>query len=116
MKRIILALALMLAAPLAWAEAFRAIDGSTIAVAASTSNATGTFVNAPVGPEFQARVYNACTTTAFIRFNGVATTSNIPIPAGVVEVYTVAINSTSIGVILASGSGCNVYVTLGRGE
>jgi hypothetical protein len=116
MKRLFLALALALAPFVALADAFKPIDNSTIAVSASTSNATGTFTVAPTGPDFQVRIYNSCSTTAFIRFGGAATTSNIPIPAGTIEVYTVPAFTTTVGVILASGSGCNVYSTLGRGE
>lgn len=116
MKRLFLALALALAPFVSFADAFKPIDNSTIAVSASTSNATGTFTAAPTGPDFQVRVYNSCSTTAFIRLGAAATTSNIPIPTTVVEVYTVPAFTTTVGVILASGSGCSVYFTLGRGD
>jgi hypothetical protein len=93
------------------------LDGSvaTVAVAASTTNATGSLGTVPSTGTFQVRVYNACTTTAFIDFDGVATTSNMPMPAGIVEVLTLAGGTSSVGVILASGSGCSVYFTVGRG-
>jgi len=91
-------------------------DGTqvTIAVSASTSNANGT-LTPPSSGVFQVRVYNTCSTIAFIKFGGTAATTDMPVPPGVVEVLTVAASVTSVGVILASGSGCTVYFTSGRG-
>ena len=81
----------------AWGQAFTPVlDGTqaTVAVSASTSNATGT-ITAATGSVFQLRVYNACTTTALT--GGVATTSDMPVPAGVVEVLTLAAGTTERG-------------------
>lgn len=102
---------------LAIGEPFRIIVGSTISIAATTTAVSGTFVNAPTDNEFQVRVYNACTGVAFIRFGGTATTTqSAPIPSGVVEVFSVPAQTTFASAILASGSTCSVYMTLGSGQ
>lgn len=118
LSRAALALALLCAPLAALAgpnDAFAPTVDSTVAVAASTSNTNGTLINAPSTGAFQVRVLNACSTTAFIRFGGSATTSNLPILTGSAEVFTVQPYTATVGVILASGSGCNVYFTTGAG-
>ena len=117
MIRAFLALALTIAASAVFGQAFTpSLDGtvSTIQVAASTSNASGT-LTPPASGLFQVRVYNSCPTTAFIKFGGTAAVTDMPIPAGVVEMFTVPAGTTAVGVILATGSGCTVYFTHGRG-
>jgi hypothetical protein len=117
MIRAFLALVLAVSAAAAFGQAFTPnLDGTvgTVAVAASTTNANGT-LTPPAAGLFQVRVFNACSTTAFIKFGGTAATTDMPVPAGALEVLTVSAGTTSVGVILATGSGCNVYFTHGRG-
>ena len=99
-----------------YAQAFTPKQDGTIAVSASTSNTNGTLSAPPTSSApSQFRVFNACAVTAFIRFGGSATTSNLPVPSGAVEVLSAPAGTTTVGVILASGSGCSVYFTTGAG-
>lgn len=88
-------------------------NGQTVTVAASTSSAAGTL---PITSS-DVRVYNATDAIAFVKFSNAAaptaTSADIPIPPGGVEVFG-ANGAKYVGVILASSSG-NVYFTSGRG-
>jgi hypothetical protein len=87
--------------------------GQTVTVGASTTS-----TNAPLPIRGgDVRVYNATDAIAFVEFAGsaapVATSADIPIPPGGVEVFSIA-GASHVAVILAAGTG-NVYFTPGRG-
>lgn len=90
--------------------------GNTVTVSASTTSAAGTLPAAIVGG-CDLRVHNATTAIAFVRWQNAAaptaTTDDIPIPAGGVEVFE-ANSAAYVAVILSAGTG-NVYFTVGRG-
>ena len=88
-------------------------NGQTVKIAASDTSASGVL---PI-TSADVRVYNATAVVAFIRFSGAAnpeaTTSDIPIPPGGVEVFS-ANGAKYVAVILDSDTG-DVYFTAGRG-
>ena len=86
--------------------------GSTVNIAATTS--TG---NVTLGIGAVVRVYNAGTVPVFIKFGiaGVtAATTDMPIPPGIVEVFTEPSGATTVAAITASGT-ATVYFTSGQG-
>ena len=91
----------------------------TATTALSTSNSTASAaLTLPTGPsQFSVRVFNAMTVTGFIQFGGstvTAATTNMPIPAGGVEVFQIGPGVTHAAAITASGSG-TIYFTPGMG-
>lgn len=93
---------------------FQPETDTTVVTSASTTNANATLGCNSIGP-FQVRVHNGAGATAFIRAGGSATTSSMPLPAGAIEVLTLPARTTTLGVILLSGTG-NVYTTCGAGS
>lgn len=101
-------------------ESFHPLDRATTTISASTSSARGAIARQPTG-RHQVRLCNATGQTAFYRLcdsDDNATTADVPLPDGGVEVVTVgnadAAPITHVAVILATGSG-SFYVTTGRG-
>ena len=83
--------------------------GSTVNIAATTSSNSATLAAGMV-----VRVYNAGTVPVFIKFGATATTSDTPIPPGIVEVFTDPSGATTVAAITASGT-ATVYFTSGQG-
>lgn len=101
-------------------KAFFPIDRATTTIAASSTSARGAIKRQPSG-KHQVRLYNATGQTAFYRLCDVdddATSADIPLPDGAIEVVTVenadALPITHVAVILGTGSG-SFYVTTGHG-
>ena len=100
-------------------RSFTPIDDATVTLSPTTSASTSTLKKVPTGT-YQVRVVNAGPNLAFVAFgdSNAATTSDIAIPSGVVEVLTIRNNpsapETGVSAICASGS-ATVYVTTGHG-
>lgn len=102
-------------------RAFQPIDGSTVSINASTTSAVGAIAKQPTGSH-QLRIANLTTAVAYYKVGTssavVATTADVPLPAGGVEVITVrnpmAAPETHVAVDLASGTGV-VALTTGDG-
>ena len=101
-------------------NSFHPVDGATVVVSASTSSARAALAKQPTGAH-QVRLANGSGQVAYYRIGDAAvaaTTSDILLPNGAVEVITV-LNperspETYVAVILAAGTG-NVHVTTGYG-
>lgn len=96
--------------------------GATVSIsvtsAASAATALGLTFTPASNSGAQVMVTNTGSNTAFITFGGstvAATTSGIPIPAGVVEVFTVNQYMTYVSAITASST-TTVYFTVGIGN
>jgi len=101
-------------------KAFHPIDRATTTISASTSSARGAIAKQPSG-RHQVRLNNATGQRAFYRLCTVsddATTADIPLEAGALEVVTVNNTDrapiTHVAVILSTGSG-SFYVSTGHG-
>lgn len=106
-------------------DAFHWLDGTTVAISATTSSSDNPLTPAgkiPTG-KFQLRFYNAGAVAVFIKkgVNGVAataTTADLPIAPGATEVLTVSNNPsspiTSMAAITASST-ATLYMTIGAG-
>lgn len=101
-------------------KAFTPIDAATATRAVTATTARVAFSKPPLG-EFQARLHNAGGATVFFRVGDStveAATTDIPIPAGAVEIITVknldADPDTHIAAITASGT-ATLYITTGEG-
>ena len=95
--------------------AFAPVDRSTVTLSGSTTPTAVTAIPlAPGSGPYQVRVFNLAGAVAYVRLGGVASSADLPMPAGGVEVLTVQPGVTTISVVLASGTG-NVYATLGSG-
>lgn len=105
---------------------FTPFGTDTTSVSATTSNASGT-LNLPstttsAGDSTRisnvsdvcVRVYNSSSVIVFINFGAAATTSKMPIPPGVVEVFQISPNTTTIQAITSAGSG-TLFATTGVG-
>lgn len=98
------------------------VDDATTTISCSTTSANGALLRTPNGSDFQVRVYNAGTVPAFIQKGydaaAMATTADMPMAPGSVEVLTVrntaAAPVTHIAAITASGT-ASLYVTVGAG-
>jgi hypothetical protein len=120
LARLLLAVVLAFAPLPALAEyPFQAFGIGTASASATTSSAaTALTLPSQVPKRTQVRVYNAGSVTAFILFgtSGVtATTGNMPVPAGAVEVLSVPEGTTHVATITASGT-ATVYFTAGEGN
>lgn len=72
---------------------FAPIAGATVTQSATTSSAATKIGGQPKQGAFAVRVYNAGTTLAYIEFGGssvTATSSSIPIPPGVAQIFTMS--------------------------
>lgn len=101
-------------------NAFRPTAATTNASATTTSTAAAQLtLPSPTDPTVQVRVHNAGSVAVFVVFGasavGAATTAaGMPIPAGGVEVFSLAGDQTYHRVITASGT-ATVYFTVGEG-
>lgn len=103
---------------------FQPTIGATVSLAVTSVSARVLLGGQPVQPgqRFQVRLYNGGPDTAFFRFddkNGVATTADIPIPSGAIEVmsFTVpygVVDGVYAVAITASGTAA-LYFTTGVG-
>jgi hypothetical protein len=109
-----------LAAPLpAGAQyAFQPFGLGTASVTATTSSAATALTLPPVPPRrMQVRIYNAGAATVFILLGtsgAVATTGNLPVPSGAIEVFSVPEGTTHVATITSSGTAV-VYFSPGEG-
>ena len=97
-------------------EAFSPV-GVTVSLA--VTSATGRVaLTAPAGSGgFDVRLYNAGSSTVFVRFGGStvdSTTAYLPLPAGQTEVVSAGPGVTHVAAITASGT-ATLYATTGRG-
>ena len=98
---------------------FTPIDDATVTLSPTTSASSGSAKKTPTGT-YQLRVVNAGPSLAFIAFgdSNAATTADIAVPSGAVEVFTIRNNpgapESGVSAICASGS-ATVYVTTGHG-
>ena len=123
LARIGLLLFLVAAAGSAQAQrAFESFGLGTASVTATTSSSATALTlptQASATPrKIQVRMYNAGTATVFVHFgtSGVAaTTGNMPLPSGAIEVISVPEGTTHAATITSSGTG-TVYFTAGLGE
>ena len=103
---------------------FRPSTGTTKTLSASSSSSSVTFDAKDVQSSTNAcghqviRVYNAGLVTVFCRWGAgaqTATTSDMPVVPGVVEVFSKAPGDDTFAGITASGT-ATVYTTCGEGE
>jgi len=97
-------------------RAFKPAVGGTVSLAVTTTSASVAMLLVP-DSEHQVRLYNAGSATVFVNRGGsgvTATTSNMPLPAGAVEVLTYTGSATHLAAITASGT-ATLYATVGEG-
>lgn len=88
---------------------------STQIISGATTSSSVTFTGA-LGLLRQVRIYNAGSSTIFVRFGQVSATAvvtDMAIPSGAIEVFDLVMNDT-VAAITASST-ATVYVTLGLG-
>lgn len=102
-------------------QPFHPVPGSTVSISATNVTGSVALAGAPNTGKFQLRIYNAGAATIFFnRGNSsvTATTSNMPLPSGAVEVITIANPAndpvTHVAAITSSGT-ATVYFTVGWG-
>ena len=98
-------------------HAFTPYGSNTTAVSVSGTTASGALNLPSATMGSTVRVYNGTSVVVFIQFGDstvTATTANMPIPAGGVEVFAIGSAITYIAGITASGTG-TLYATTGRG-
>lgn len=93
-------------------SAFR-LGGATTVLSVTSSSSGDT-----IAPKYgRIRVYNGGASVAFLR-TGIgaqtALTTDVPIPPGVVEVFSVPANHTHAAAITSSGT-ATLYITVGSG-
>lgn len=100
---------------------FHPIPNSTVSISATTTSANVALQKVPSG-KFHLRIHNAGPSTIFFNRGPdstiAATTSNMPVPSGAVEVIT--INNTDASPVnyvaaITASSTATVYFTLGWG-
>lgn len=94
------------------ASLFSPIATASLAVTTSTGRV------ALAADASSVRLYNAGTATAFVKFGDssiTAATTNMPIPAGVVETFRPPGGATHVAAITSSGT-ATLYVTSGEGQ
>lgn len=92
------------------------LDTTAVSVSGTTASGALNLPAASTG-NTSVRIHNGATVTVFIQFGAStveATTSNMPIPAGGVEVFDIGGAVTHVAGITASGTG-TLYATTGRG-
>lgn len=118
MKRLTLLLAGLLLSVAAWAATSTAFQPMTTTktISASVTTASATWADNDMAGDCL-RVFNSTTAIAFIHFgNGAqtATSADLPIAPGAVEVIQVGGYANTVAVILSTSTG-SVYVTKGSG-
>jgi hypothetical protein len=101
-------------------QPFHPIDDATVTVSVTSSTARGAIKKAPSG-KFALRLHNALSEAVFYALGDAtveATTSDVPLPSGAVEVVTVENADrnpiTHVAFISASGTG-SAYASTGYG-
>lgn len=97
-------------------RAFKPTTWATASLAATTSSGAAALDSEPATADFQVRIYNAGTATVFIKAGSstvAAAVTDLPVPAGAVEVLTVR-GVTHIAGITAGGA-ATIYFTVGEG-
>jgi hypothetical protein len=99
---------------------FAPVDDATASISVTTTTARAAIDGAPQG-EFQLRLYNAGTATAFYALGNSsveAAATDVPLPSGAIEVITITNPQqnpvTHIAAITASST-ATLYVTTGNG-
>jgi dihydroxyacetone kinase DhaKLM complex PTS-EIIA-like component DhaM len=104
-------------------RSFQPTAGATVSISATASSGRHILGGQPssIGSFFQVRVHNYGTDLVFIRFGGSTVTATVaadmPIPAGAIEVFTVAVPD-SLGAYVAAicaTDTATVYFTTGAG-
>ncbi len=93
---------------------FTPIQGATVSISATSVNAQGTLTFNSA----QARIANTGTNVAFVRWGATAqtaTTADMPILPGTVEVFSKDPSHLNFAAICASGETATVRVTPGEG-
>ena len=115
MKKLFAGFGLLLLSSAAFGQSFAPLDGSTVNISVSASSQRVALAN-----DGQVRIVNTGTATAWIRCGDntvVATTNDIPVPSGVVEVMTFnRPTTTSLNcAAIAVGATGVIYFTPGIG-
>lgn len=100
-------------------NAFAPYEATTVSIAATTSSGQVALPARATNGQDHIRVYNSGTTTAFIKQGTsssvvAATTTDVPIPGGGVEIFSCPAGITNVAAIMASSTG-TIYFTLGKG-
>src|SRR5687768_12304299 len=100
-------------------RAFKPLLGSTVSLAVTTTSARVALTSAPKNATYQLRLYNAGASTVHLTVgtsSATATTSNLPLPAGAIEVLTFENRDNAaqdnLAAITASGT-ATLYATIG---
>jgi hypothetical protein len=93
--------------------------GVTVSLAATAATGNVALTNATGKVKQQLRIYNAGAEAVFIKLGGstvTAAVTDMPVPAGLVEVISIPVTGAAVYVagITASGN-CTVYATVGEG-
>ncbi len=103
-------------------QAFRPVTGGTVSLAVTATSASAALPSTGGGGTKSVRVHNAGTATAFVRFSddsvAVAVLTDMPIPSGATEMFTVIDRDGAVNHIaaIAAGAGtATVYATVGEG-
>lgn len=102
-------------------KAFMPVDNATVTVSVSASSTPGVAIKGRPTGAFQLRLHNALAGVIFYRVGDAsvqASTADVPLPAGAVEVITVknsdSRQDTHIAFVSASGAG-SAYASTGNG-
>lgn len=88
-------------------------EDTTSLSASSSASVSGSI--AVSNPNYTARLFNSGSVTVFVEFGSstaTATTSSMPVPAGLVEVVHTGVGSTHAAAITSAGS-TTIYMTAG---
>jgi hypothetical protein len=94
------------------------LDATDVSSTPSVSSATPAFVGAASGGHSVMRIVNAGPNTAFIRFGvgaQTAVTTDMPLMAGMSELFSKAADTNTVAAICASAQTATVYITCGEG-
>lgn len=95
------------------------LDATDVSSTPSVSSATPAFVGGASGGHSVMRIVNAGPNTAFIRFGvgaQTALTTDMPILAGAIELFSKAGDVDTVAAICAASQTATVYVTCGEGS
>lgn len=94
------------------------LDATDVSSTPSVGSATPAFVGGASGGHSVMRIVNAGPNTAFIRFGvgaQTALTTDMPILAGAIELFSKAADTDTVAAICAASQTATVYVTCGEG-
>lgn len=113
---LILSMAMTMTAAMAATSTAYFVYTSTKTISGSTTSASATFTSADQGGDCL-RIFNSTTAIAFVKYGKgaqTATSADLPIAPGAVEVIGISEGVDTVAVILSTGTG-SVYVNKGTG-